>query len=90
MTAPPCIVELRGLRVERGAVPVLDVPSFRVEEGELVALLGPNGSGKTTLLLSMMGLLPRAAGQLLWLDVEVSSRVADCPSTPLSLDNFPF
>ena len=54
MSAPPALLELHGLRVDRGGVRVLDVPAFRVAEGELVALLGPNGSGKTTLLLSMM------------------------------------
>lgn len=71
MTAP--LVELRGLRVDRGGVRVLDVASFHVGEGELVALLGPNGSGKTTLLLSMMGLLPRAAGELRWRGAVVST-----------------
>jgi cobalt/nickel transport system ATP-binding protein len=32
--------------------------SFRVEEGECVALVGPNGAGKSTLLLHVLGLLP--------------------------------
>jgi tungstate transport system ATP-binding protein len=73
MTAPPPLVELRGVRVDRGGVRVLDVPAFAIAEGELVALLGPNGSGKTTLLLSLMGLLPRAQGGLLWRGAEVAS-----------------
>ncbi len=72
MSTPP-LLELRGLRVDRGGVRVLDVPGFAIAEGELVALLGPNGSGKTTLLLSMMGLLPRTAGRLLWRGAEVAS-----------------
>ena len=62
MSAPPAVLELTGVRVERGGRPVLDVPSFRLAAGEIVALIGPNGSGKTTLLLTLMGLLPRAAG----------------------------
>ncbi len=61
-----CILELSDLKVERGGLEVLDVPSFRLHDGEFVALIGPNGSGKSTLLLSMMGLLERAAGRVLY------------------------
>ena len=32
--------------------------SFRLQEGERVALIGPNGAGKSTLLLHLNGLLP--------------------------------
>jgi tungstate transport system ATP-binding protein len=64
MTGPPCLLELSGLRVDRGAVQVLDVPSFRVDDGEFVSLVGPNGSGKSSLLLAMMCLLPRVTGEV--------------------------
>jgi tungstate transport system ATP-binding protein len=60
----PCVLELRDVKVRRGGVEVLDVPSLRLRERELVALIGPNGSGKSTLLLTMMGLLDRAAGEV--------------------------
>jgi iron complex transport system ATP-binding protein len=36
--------------------------SIRVNEGEVLALLGPNGGGKTTLLKTLLGLLPPRAG----------------------------
>jgi len=72
VTAVP-LLEAVDLRVERGGVPVLDVPSFRLEEGEFVSLIGPNGCGKSTLLLSLMGLLPRAGGQVRWRGAEPSS-----------------
>jgi tungstate transport system ATP-binding protein len=66
-------MEAVDLRVDRGGVPVLDVPSFRLEEGEFVSLIGPNGCGKSTLLLSLLGLLPRAAGQVRWRGAPVST-----------------
>jgi tungstate transport system ATP-binding protein len=67
------LLEARSLQVERGGVLVLDVPSFRLDEGELVSLIGPNGSGKSTLLLSLMCLLPRRSGQVLWRGAPVST-----------------
>jgi tungstate transport system ATP-binding protein len=72
MTAA-ALLEARDLRVDRGGVEVLDVPAFRLEPGEFVSLIGPNGCGKSTLLLSLMCLLPRAAGQVLWRGAEVST-----------------
>ena len=61
-----CLVELRDVKVRRDRVEVLEVPSLRLHEREFVSLIGPNGSGKSTLLLSIMGLLERAAGDVLY------------------------
>ncbi len=69
----PCLLELRDLKVRRGGVEVLDVPSLRLHEREFVSLIGPNGSGKSTLLLSTMGLLERAAGDVLYRGTAVGS-----------------
>ncbi len=41
----------------REAVRALDSVSFRLERGELVALVGPSGSGKSTLVAAVMGML---------------------------------
>src|SRR4028119_429105 len=43
--------------------PVLWGVSFRVPEGQRVAIVGPNGAGKTTLLKIIMDLMKPAAGQ---------------------------
>ncbi len=39
--------------------------SFRIEKGEIYALIGPNGSGKTTLVKSISGLLRIDSGEIL-------------------------
>jgi tungstate transport system ATP-binding protein len=48
-----------GVKVEAGAVTILDGISLRFEPGPPTVLIGPNGSGKTTLLRAAMGLMPR-------------------------------
>lgn len=48
MIARPPLFELADATVVRAGKPILTVKSFRLEEGEQVALLGPNGSGKST------------------------------------------
>ena len=41
----------------------LDV-SFRVNDGETLAVLGPNGAGKSTILRCVLGLVPLDAGRI--------------------------
>ncbi|MFC5451737.1 ABC transporter ATP-binding protein [Paenibacillus aestuarii] len=47
------------------ATPVLHDLNFRVEQGEMVALLGSSGSGKSTLLNLMAGLMKPTQGHIL-------------------------
>ena len=44
----PPFLELRDAVVQRAGAPILSIGSFRLAEGEHLALLGPNGSGKST------------------------------------------
>ena len=45
-------------------VPVIDVGSFRLDDGEQVALVGGSGTGKTTLLHLIAGILVPDAGRI--------------------------
>lgn len=58
-------LEVKGLRKSyRKRVVIRDV-SMSLEQGEVVALLGPNGSGKTTTFYAVAGLINADGGQVL-------------------------
>ncbi len=58
--------EVRGLHAWYGESHVLHGVDFDVGEGEVVTLLGRNGAGKTTTMKSIMGLVPRRAGSIVF------------------------
>ncbi len=63
------VVELRGVSTAFDGVYVHRDLDFRVESGQIIALLGGSGSGKTTLLREMLGLLHPTRGQVRLFDV---------------------
>ena len=58
------ILEIRGIDTYYGLGHILHGLSLRVDEGEVVALLGRNGAGKTTTLRSITGLTPPRSGAI--------------------------
>ncbi|MCS7246536.1 MAG: ABC transporter ATP-binding protein [Thermomicrobium sp.] len=58
------MLEVRDLYGGYGEGFVLNGVSFRVDEGQVVGLLGRNGAGKTTTMRAIMGLLPRLVGEI--------------------------
>ncbi|MEM7768072.1 MAG: ABC transporter ATP-binding protein [Pseudomonadota bacterium] len=57
-------LEAAALHVDRSGRTVLKDVSFRVDAGEVYALLGGNGAGKSTTLLAFLGFLPPASGEV--------------------------
>ena len=46
--------------------------SFHVNEGEIVSLIGANGAGKTTTMQSVIGLLPKKAGSVIFNGTDIT------------------
>lgn len=58
------ILEVRGLRVNRGDTRILENIHWRVGPGEHWVILGANGSGKTSLLNVLLAYLTPTAGEV--------------------------
>jgi branched-chain amino acid transport system ATP-binding protein len=60
------VLEIADLTCRYGQVTVLKGISLSIKRGQLVALIGTNGAGKTTTLRTISGLLPPAAGKMVF------------------------
>ena len=58
------LLQLKNLRIERDGVQILDLPALDVEQGEILAIIGPNGGGKSTLMMAISGLIPIKTGEI--------------------------
>jgi branched-chain amino acid transport system ATP-binding protein len=58
------LLEVKGLCVNYGKAEALRGISFRVDKGEVVALVGANGAGKTSTMKSLSGLIMPLAGEI--------------------------
>ena len=59
------MIEAHNLEKSFGAQKVLDGVSFRIENGETVAIIGRSGGGKSVLLKHLIGLLKPDSGDVL-------------------------
>ncbi len=60
------VLEVEGLHVFYGAIHAIKGISFKVEQGQVVTLIGANGAGKTTTLSTIAGLVKPKRGRILF------------------------
>ncbi len=70
------LLELESIDAFYGEFQALFGVSLRVNEGEIVAILGGNGAGKTTTLLTISGLLKPRRGRILWKGNDITDMPA--------------
>ena len=68
---------LEGVHVYYGNIQALFDLSLKVEEGEIVTLIGSNGAGKTTTLRTISGLLSPKQGSVSFVGEPIQGRPAE-------------
>src|SRR6476661_4928481 len=68
------VLEVTDLVVSYGQIEAVRGISFRVAEGQIVALIGANGAGKTTTLSAISGLHRPRRGSIKFRGEEISRR----------------
>lgn len=60
------LLEVRHLKAYYANTQVLYDVNFTVQQGEIVSLLGRNGMGKSTTVRTLLGLMNRCEGEVIW------------------------
>jgi branched-chain amino acid transport system ATP-binding protein len=66
------MLEVKDLQVYYGVIQAIKGVSFKVNEGEIIALIGANGAGKTTILHTITGLISPKQGEILYNGVDIT------------------
>jgi branched-chain amino acid transport system ATP-binding protein len=70
------LLEVSEIHTHYGAIEALKGVSLKVDEGEVVTLIGSNGAGKSTTLRSISGLTPPSAGEVRFDGAEITREPA--------------
>jgi branched-chain amino acid transport system ATP-binding protein len=66
------MLSVEKIQLEYGNIPVVHDVSFRVEKGEIVAIVGGNGGGKSSVLRGVAGLLTPSLGTIRFEDRDIT------------------
>lgn len=70
------MLELQNLNVYYGAIHALRNINLKINQGEIVTLIGANGAGKTTTLRTISGIEKAKSGKILYNGQELNPRSA--------------
>jgi branched-chain amino acid transport system ATP-binding protein len=65
------VLTLNNVSVGYKGLPAVQDVSFRIDEGEIVSLIGSNGAGKSTIVKTISGLLHPWKGEILFRDAPI-------------------
>ena len=66
------MLEVKDLQVSYGAIKAVQGVSFKLDKGEIVALIGSNGAGKSTILRTISGLEKAKNGSIMFEGTELT------------------
>lgn len=66
------LLNVKNIHCSYGNIEVLKGISLKVEDGQIIALIGANGAGKTTTLKAISGILPINSGTITINNVDIS------------------
>ena len=69
----PSILEVQDIHTYYGDAYVLQGLSLKLEQGQILGLLGRNGVGKTTLVNSIVGFTPPRRGKIVFKGEEITN-----------------
>jgi phospholipid/cholesterol/gamma-HCH transport system ATP-binding protein len=76
------VIEFKNLVKKFGLRTVLNQISFKIEEGEILFILGTSGTGKSVLLKNIVGLMQPDAGEI-WIDGQEVSQLSEDEYLPV-------
>jgi branched-chain amino acid transport system ATP-binding protein len=71
------LLELSDVSVHYGRIQAVSGLTIKVEEGEIVTLIGANGAGKSTTMRAISGIRPLSAGRITFAGEDITKLRAD-------------
>ena len=82
-----CILELKNLKKYYGPKRGIEDVSLKINKGDIYGFIGPNGAGKSTTIRTIMGLINKTSGDILFKgkefnkdDLEIKKKIGYLPS----------